>query len=45
VELTFDVGQAFPLKLSTAVRILPDTLPYAELDPAQAPLEGRPASQ
>jgi PhoPQ-activated pathogenicity-related protein len=41
VELTFDVGQSFPLKLSTAVRILPDKLPYADLDPAKAPLELR----
>lgn len=43
VELTYDVGQTFPLKLSTAVRILPDTLPFADLDPAQAPLEPRTA--
>jgi PhoPQ-activated pathogenicity-related protein len=43
VELTYDVGQSFPLKLSTAVRILPDTLPFADLDPADAPLEARPA--
>lgn len=41
VELTYDVGQTFPLKLSTAVRILPDTLPFADLDPADAPLEPR----
>ncbi|MBI3468162.1 MAG: PhoPQ-activated pathogenicity-related family protein [Planctomycetes bacterium] len=41
VELTFDVGQAFPLKLTTAVRILPDRLPFADLDPANAPLEPR----
>jgi len=39
VELTYDVGIPAPLKLSTAVRILPDTLPFADLDPAQAPLE------
>lgn len=39
VELTFDVGGSYPLKLTTAVRILPDTLPYADLDPAHAPLE------
>ena len=45
VELTFDVNQSFPLKLSTAVRILPDTLPYADLDPAKAPLEARPSSK
>ncbi|MEX2141603.1 MAG: PhoPQ-activated pathogenicity-related family protein [Pirellulales bacterium] len=41
VELTFDVGQSLPLKLSTAVRILPDILPYADLEPAEAPLEAR----
>jgi PhoPQ-activated pathogenicity-related protein len=41
VELTYDVAQSFPLKLSTAVRILPDTLPFADLDPAKAPLESR----
>jgi PhoPQ-activated pathogenicity-related protein len=41
IELTYDVGQSFPLKLTTAVRILPDTLPYADLDPAKAPLESR----
>ena len=41
VELTYDVGASFPLKLTTAVRILPDTLPFADLDPAEAPLEGR----
>jgi PhoPQ-activated pathogenicity-related protein len=43
VELNFDVGQSFPLKLTSAVRILPDTLPYADLDPAKAPLEARSA--
>jgi hypothetical protein len=41
VEMTFDVGQSFPLKLTSAVRILPDTLPYADLDPADAQLESR----
>lgn len=44
VELTFDVAQAFPLKLTTAVRILPDKLPFADLNPADAPLESRAAS-
>jgi PhoPQ-activated pathogenicity-related protein len=42
VELTYDVGGPFPLKLTTAVRVLPDTLPYADLDPAKAPLEEDP---
>ncbi|HMC09986.1 MAG TPA: hypothetical protein VKH44_01800, partial [Pirellulaceae bacterium] len=41
VELTFDVGQSFPLKLSTAVRVLPDMLPFADLDAAKAGLEVR----
>jgi PhoPQ-activated pathogenicity-related protein len=45
IELTFDVAQSFPLKLSTAVRILPDTLPYADLDPAKALLEVRHSSK
>jgi PhoPQ-activated pathogenicity-related protein len=45
VELTYDVGQSFPLKLTTAVRILPDTLPYADLDPAKAQLETEPSSK
>jgi PhoPQ-activated pathogenicity-related protein len=45
VELTFDVGQTFPLKLTTAVRIVPDTLPFANLDPAKAGLEVRPANR
>jgi len=39
VELTFDVGAPAPLKLSTAVRVLPERLPFADLDPAQAPYE------
>jgi len=39
VELTFDVGAPTPLKLSTAVRVMPDRLPFADLDPAKAPYE------
>ncbi len=39
VELTFDVGAPTPLKLSTAVRVLPDRLPFADIDPAKAPYE------
>jgi PhoPQ-activated pathogenicity-related protein len=42
VELTFDVGAAYPLKLTTAVRVLPETLPFANIDPATAPLEQDP---
>ncbi len=45
IELTYDVGQTFPLKLSTAVRILPDKLPFADLDPADAQLEPRTAGK
>ena len=32
VELTFDVGGPRPLKFTTAVRVLPDTLPFADRD-------------
>src|SRR5262249_13405791 len=45
VELTFDVNQSFPLKLTTAVRGPPDTLPSAGLDPAKDPLEARPSRE
>ena len=36
VELTFPSGGKYPLKLSTGVRVTPDTLPY----PAPAPKKG-----
>jgi PhoPQ-activated pathogenicity-related protein len=42
VELDFDVGSKAPLKLSSAVRILPDVLPHAGIDPTKAPLEKLP---
>jgi PhoPQ-activated pathogenicity-related protein len=42
VELDFDSGCKYPLKLSTAVRVLPDVLPHAGIDPAKAPLEKIP---
>ncbi|MBI4603803.1 MAG: PhoPQ-activated pathogenicity-related family protein [Planctomycetes bacterium] len=42
VELTFDVGGKTPLKLSTPVRVVPETLPHAGIDPVTAPLEERP---
>jgi PhoPQ-activated pathogenicity-related protein len=32
IELSYDVGAAYPLKLSTAVRITPDNLPYQGID-------------
>ena len=28
VELSFEVGAPYPLKLTTAVRVTPDTLPF-----------------
>jgi PhoPQ-activated pathogenicity-related protein len=42
LELDFDSGGKSPLKLSTAVRVLPDTLPHAGMDPTRAPLEKMP---
>jgi PhoPQ-activated pathogenicity-related protein len=41
VELTFAGAGKFPLKVTTAVRVLPDRLPYGKVDPATAPLEKR----
>jgi PhoPQ-activated pathogenicity-related protein len=38
VELTFPSGGKYPLKFTTAVRVLPDTLPFA------APVAKRPSS-
>ncbi|TVS09611.1 MAG: hypothetical protein EA424_26745, partial [Planctomycetaceae bacterium] len=35
VELTYDVGGIFPLKLTTGVAVIPDVLPYADRDPGQ----------
>jgi PhoPQ-activated pathogenicity-related protein len=40
VELTFDVGAPTPLKLTSAVRIVPDQLPYAGADPSKVRYEG-----
>jgi hypothetical protein len=34
VELTFDSGGPFPLKLTTNVRIIPDTLPHIDKNPS-----------
>lgn len=39
VELTFASGGKYPLKFTTAVRVLPDTLPFA------APISKRPAGR
>ena len=33
VELTFPSGGKYPFKVTTAVRVLPDTLPYAAPKP------------
>ncbi|MHB8863399.1 MAG: PhoPQ-activated pathogenicity-related family protein [Pirellulaceae bacterium] len=39
LELTFDIGERVPFKLTTAVRVTPDTLPFSEKDPlAEQPL-------
>jgi hypothetical protein len=32
VELTYDVGGPFPLKVTTSVRVLPDVLPHKGTD-------------
>ena len=37
VELEFDVGVGMPLKLTTNVRVVPDTLPYADRDSTKPP--------
>jgi hypothetical protein len=41
VELSFDVGAPYPLKLTTAVRVTPDTCPYPDMNPLTAPKEVR----
>jgi PhoPQ-activated pathogenicity-related protein len=40
VELTYDSGGAFPFKVSTAVRVLPDTCPFEGADLATLKYEG-----
>ncbi len=35
VELAFDIGERVPFKLTTAVRVTPDALPFADKNPAQ----------
>jgi PhoPQ-activated pathogenicity-related protein len=40
VELTFPTGSRFPLKFTTGVRVVPDTLPHA---PYQPKTDGLPA--
>lgn len=45
VELVYDTGGAFPLKATTAVRVLPDKLPFAGIDPAKVPYEREAPAQ
>lgn len=39
IEFTFDSGGTFPLQASTAVRVLPETLPHQGVDLRHVPLE------
>lgn len=39
IEFTYDVGSLFPLKVTTAVRVTPDTLPFDGIDPATTEYE------
>ncbi|MCI0493032.1 MAG: PhoPQ-activated pathogenicity-related family protein [Planctomycetes bacterium] len=39
VELAYNSGGMFPFIVSTAVRVLPDTLPHEGMDPAEIPYE------
>jgi hypothetical protein len=34
IELTYDLKLAAPLKMTTAVRVVPDVLPHQDKDPA-----------
>lgn len=40
VELTYDVGAPFPLKVTTSVRVLPDVLPFKGTDLTKLKWEG-----
>jgi PhoPQ-activated pathogenicity-related protein len=40
-ELIYETGSAFPLKLTTAVRVLPDRLPHAGADLTKVPYEAQ----
>jgi hypothetical protein len=39
IELTYDVGAAFPLKVTTAVRVTPNELPFKGIDLTQVRYE------
>lgn len=41
VELTYDVGLPVPLKVTTAVRVTPETLPFEGVNPREVPYEGQ----
>jgi PhoPQ-activated pathogenicity-related protein len=41
VELTHENGSTLPLKTTTAVRVLPEELPFKSIDPLKGPLEER----
>ena len=43
VELTFDLGGPFPFKVTTGIRISPDTLPFETLNPADVSADGHVA--
>lgn len=40
VELAFETGGPHPLKVSSAVKIVPDQLPFAGIAPGKVPFEG-----
>ncbi len=42
VELSYKNGGVFPLKATTAVRVLPETYPFQDINPETAPLETLP---
>lgn len=45
VETTHETGGKYPLKLTTAVRVLPDRLPHGELEPKKVPYEASAPSR
>lgn len=45
VELSYKNGGVFPLKATTAVRVLPETYPFQDINPETAPLETLPKTK
>ena len=45
VELTYDVGAPFPLKVTTAVKITPDVLPFKDIELTEVKYEREVAGQ